>query len=313
MNPVFIFGCHRSGTTLLGSQLGSNRDCVCIPEFPSKFIPARQKQDMRQELKVLLREVSSHWRFKLWDFPLNINRAPIDSFNDEISRLLEWIISQFAEAQGRQKATYWIDHTPENLNYLVYLNELFPEAKFIHLVRDGRAVFASTKNLSWGPCTGIGAAKYWNKKIAAGMAAETYLASVKSKCTRVRYEDLIEHPAKTLQGICNFLGLKFQDEMKTGKGFKVPNYTKRQHALVGKKPDPTRINGWKEALSMREVAIFEYDAGALLEYLRYERCFGQDTKGPTISESILSAIKERIKTVFKQNIIIKKAKKKYRC
>jgi hypothetical protein len=183
-----------------------------------------------------------------------------------------------------------VDHTPVNLRYAVTLSQLFPGAKFMHIVRDGRAVASSILPLDWGPNTIDGVADWWTTSLAYGLASESWGGS--ARMLRVRYEDLVLNCESEVRRICRFLGLDFDANMLKADGFKVPGYTSNQHALIGSAPQPGRVNAWERSLTARQIEIFESIAGELLRYLGYDLKHGSNARKASRSEKWLFAIQE---------------------
>jgi len=63
-----------------------------------------------------------------------------------------------------------------------------------------------------------------------------------------------------------------------GTGFKVPQYTQKQHSLIGRNPDSKRVTAWKTSLTHRQVEIFESIAGKLLSDLGYSLKYEYEAK-----------------------------------
>jgi hypothetical protein len=229
-----------------------------------------------------------HWRFKLWDIELDPSRAPDTSYSD----LLTWFVEIYAEDRGL-RGTTWVDHTPENINYAPVLTRLFPEAQFVHIIRDGRAVANSIIPLDWGPNTAIKAAPWWQETVRQGLELESSLPA--GRVVRVYYEDLVEAPERTLEWLCEKLALSYEPTMLKADGFRPPGYTSSQHELIGKRPKPERATRWKRTLSDRQVEIFESMAGGLLDRLGYELLRGSLARPPTAAERTAAAVKEFVR------------------
>ncbi|MGH2754847.1 MAG: sulfotransferase family protein, partial [Actinomycetota bacterium] len=178
-------------------------------------------------------------------------------------------------------ADVWIDHTPNNIRRAATLAQAFPDASFVHLVRDGRAVAASLMKVEWGPNSVHRAAHYWLEGTSFGLAAESWL---KDRCVRVRYEDLIARTDGTLRWLTSELGIEHHADMAHGGGLEVPVYTKEQHALVGRPPEQSRASAWERELSDREIEIFEAVVGDQLSMLGYEPRVGGAAVPPTTME-----------------------------
>jgi hypothetical protein len=200
-----------------------------------------------------------------------------------------------------------VDHTPANIRCGATLLEQFPEAKLIHVVRDGRAVSASILPLDWGPNTIDEAAHNWMQRLAVALAAESYLGH--DRIMRVRYEDVVRDPDRVLRTVCAHVGIDFQSQMTEGDGFDSPAYTARQHTLVGRRPDASRIDAWKSCLTERQIEIFESIAGELLSYLGYDLCFGYRARRMTRMERRLGLIRGYCRKKFINRFRLRRRRK----
>ena len=290
ISPVFIGGCGRSGTTLLGAILGAHRECLCVPESPFKTDLLRFHNPDSGDVRSLLSAILSTRRFRLWGLDDGQLRRDLSELELTYPEALLWLVRQYGQHAGKPDSRVWVDHTPSNVRSAVTLTELFPSAKFIHIVRDGRGVASSILPLDWGPNSIDGAARWWVDSLAFGLAAETWGGS--RRVLRVRYEDLVLDCESQVRALCAFLNLDFQPGMLHADGFKVPSYTTNQHGLVGSKPQSTRVQAWERALTRRQIEIFESIAGEMLRFLGYELKFGRSARGATRAEKWLSAIRE---------------------
>ncbi len=303
MLPVFIGGHPRSGTTLLGDLLGSHPLCICTPESQFK-VSVYQRLEIKDkeyfDLKLVFEKIKKHWRYKIWALNEFID------FNEKISSykdLILFLVRSYAVKNNKLNASLWIDHTPSNIQFAEFLNYLFPEAKFIHIVRDGRAVAASQIPLDWGPNTISESAYSWVEVIKNGLYTEEIL---KDKIIKVKYEDLVTDTEMILKKICDFLEINYLPEMLQGGGFKVPGYTLKQHLLLGKSPDRSRIDAWEKKLTKRQIEIFESIAGEFLEKLNYTLFFGKKAKRMNLFEKVLFSLYE----LWRGKIVNKMRRKK---
>ena len=272
MRPIFIGGGGRSGTTFLASMLGAAAGTVVTPESQFKteigrFQPVRGFDGARA-----LTAVERAWRFKIWQLALADDDRRQAAGLVSWPELLAFVVDRYAAAHGRDGASVWIDHTPENITFVPLLARWFPDARFVHIVRDGRALLASVKKLDWnmhGPTAG---GRWWGFLIGQGLAAENYLPP--DHITRVHYETLVEEPEPTLRRLCARLQLDYTPEMLAGDGFLVPGYTRRQHRRVGRPPDPARLQAWRDELAPREIERFEAATFELLHMLGYPSLYG---------------------------------------
>jgi hypothetical protein len=245
-------------------------------------------QDGEIDLERALRMIRIHWRFKLWGIDVDPSRAPTGSYVE----LLDWLVEAYARQRG-MTGDIWVDHTPENVNYATALLELFPRAKIVHIVRDGRAVANSILPLDWGPNTIVEAAPWWQANVREGLALEGLLPP--EQIVRIVYEDLVRAPEETVRRLCLELDLAYEPRMLRADGFQPPGYTASQHELIGRRPDPERATRWKKTLTARQVEMFEGLAGDLLAQLGYPLIYGSQARPPTFVEQGAAELKELVR------------------
>ena len=274
MKHVFITGCPRSGTTMLANILGNGDSCVATPEshffndFIYKYLPNKSAE---AEIQDLVKYFNNHYRFKQWKISAsNIKNLPKKITNNNYSAIIENTIKLFAEydSERQEKEIIRIDHTQSNIKSSNILNELFPESKFIFIIRDPRAVYASIKGLDWGPNSPLKLSQLWIEYAAAFFATQKLYPN---RVCLVKYEDILKKPESQIKKLCDFIEIEYKTSLLEEKnGFKVPEYTFAQHALVGKTLDESRIDKWKKELKKQDIKIIESQCGATLNALGYE-------------------------------------------
>ena len=284
IRPVFIGGCERSGTTLLGSLLGAHPECIETPESQFKSAVWAELEDPDAQIEEAVRRVLAHWRFRVWQLPVDPTSLPRTGF----ANLIRALVRRYGEHRGRH-GSVWIDHSPNNLRTAATLRTLFPGARFVHIVRDGRAVAASVMPLDWGPNSIWQAAPWWSRRLAHGLALET---AWPREVTRVRFEDLVQNPAAALELLCDAIGLPFDAAMLRPSQRHVPAYTSAQHELVGRDPDASRATAYRERLDRREIEQFEAETFELLAYLGYPLEYGGRARPGTRSEKLRALLTE---------------------
>ena len=282
MRPVFIVGCQRSGSTMLGAMLGAHPGIVCIPEaqFVVDLMPRGGPATTINPADII-DAVAKHWRFRIWEFDLGDGR-PTAGEAPSFRGAIEWLAREYAKSLGRQSAKIWVDQQPGHANHLWKLLQHFPNAKIIHIVRDGRAVAASIMPLDWGPNDIYGAARYWQQQLTYGYAAGAVFGP--ERVLHVRYEDVVEGPEPTMRRIADHVDVDFAASMLTTTGLKLPRFTRHQHQLIGAPLRADRVASWSRILSRREIEIFESVVGDLLPLLGYRPVFGDMPRPPTLPE-----------------------------
>jgi hypothetical protein len=186
------------------------------------------------------------------------------------SEAIAAIFETYAERQGK---TRWGDKTPLYMQQLPLLEGLFPDAIWVHLVRDGRDAALSFLELPEGfsgktwaqPRTVAQFAARWRTEILAARklgqkAGERYL--------ELRYEDLVEEPEQWLRRICEHASLAWEpgmlDHTRPSDTAHMP-----EHRNLAQPPTPG-LRDWRSQMSREDVLAFEAIAGDLLADLGYE-------------------------------------------
>lgn len=196
--------------------------------------------------------------------------ADIDSILDRpragYADLIDAIFGVYAQERGKQR---WGDKTPSYVEDLDVLKALFPSCRIVHLVRDGRDVALSHRNVEWGMRSIPRLAADWRWKTLVGhklgrLLGEDYLL--------VRYEDLVLDTERTLHRVARFLGVSYADEMlaypRTG-ATEMPQQSLPWHRNSIRAPDPALINQWQRIMPQADRIIFEQCAGDALATFGY--------------------------------------------
>ena len=271
---------------MLGAMLGGHPEAICPPEaqFIIDCMPATNLS-AAVDVNAVLDDIKRHWRFRVWPFNLENRPSPAAM---TYRNVIEWVVAQYAIAHGRPAPTLWIDQSIFVL-HIWKLLQLFPDARFIHLVRDGRAVAASIIPLNWGPKGVLSAARHWIQHLAHGFAAEAALGP--DRIIRVHYEKILAEPEATMKRLSSFLGVEFHPAMLVPAGLALPAHTRHQHELIGAPLDTKRIDAWRRSLTEREIEIYEAVAGDLLALLGYEISSGL-ARPPSRVEKITFTLRE---------------------
>lgn len=266
--PIFIVGCSRSGTGLLRNLLRSHPHLAIPGE--SHFIPRlfqaygdpRTDREARRLAEIIL---GLYW-VKRWNVLLT---PSLLSSCRNYATIVARIFAEYARQQGKQR---WGDKTPDYVTEIPTLLHLFPNAKILHIIRDGRDVALSWMRIRNGPRNLFTAATYWKARVSAGRNAGATLAP--NTYLEVRYEALLGDARETMRGVCNFICEPFveavlaptrrsHDPLPTVIGTRAPHV----HA-----PEILSDNRekWKREMSRSDQVLFGSVAGDLLQILGYE-------------------------------------------
>jgi hypothetical protein len=283
VRAVFIGGCPRSGTTLLGTLLAAFLDCTVTPEsqFKNEWFRYGKGRDPWEF-------VVDHPRFKVWKVPAPPPPSPPA---EDIGRAVAHAVAAYAGATGQDPNAPWIDHTPSNLRFAATFARIPGwEIRFVHIVRDGRAVAASVMPLDWGPNTSIAAGRFWASETGVALGAEQRYPD---RVLRVRYEDLLGDTEGTIEAIAGFAGLKPRPGGPDFDTVRMPDYyTQSYHRLVHQGVDKERSEAWRSKLRPRDVELIEFSCGELLDFLGYASDYGVAARPPHLVERARLGLRE---------------------
>jgi len=242
-DPIFLVAARRSGTTLLRLMLSSHPDLHWERgwEFATSLIDKDGKPPSYKILQNLTMK-------------LGVEAIAIDESEDLMSVYRNILTSYFnKQCQSESKNVFG---ATIHINYHL-IRHVFPNSKFIHLVRDPRDVAFSAVKLGWDS-TFWSAAKRWR---CAEEEWETLKLHVHpSSRVELRFEDLVSNPEEELAKLCEFIGISYTSHLF--------DYTKNSKYGY---PDPSLAERWREKISSHDAALVESRAGELLDRGGYER------------------------------------------
>ncbi len=273
--PIFIIGAARSGTTLLQYMLRSHPD-LSLPTAESHFfIPIYNRRNefgdltKQTNLRNLLREI---YNTKSIFFDEDVHGIEFDintltsllhkQGRATVPSVISGIFEANAEGEGKNR---WGDKTPYYILHLEILLEMFPNAQFVHLIRDGRdcalSMLERSKDLK---IVNIYHAAYtWNKYVEAGC---TFGRNHPNCYFGIRYEDILNKPEEAMHSLCTFLSIAYNDSIinfkKSDGSGKTP--------LLTKPLQKSNQAKWKSNMTKKKLSVFESLAGKTLYENGYE-------------------------------------------
>ncbi len=274
LEPVFILGVARSGTTLFSLMLDGH-SLLAIP-YESHFIVPMARQSDRwgnlkniENRKVLISEILKQPYLKKWDCPLTINDIDLENSNT-LADCISAVFQSYAKKNGKK---VWGDKTPSYISDIDVLYRLFPRARFIHIIRDGRDVALSLIRQWWGPNDFISAMKYWRENVF--WARKMLKMLPENQTIELLFEDLVQNPEKTIREVIDFLGWEFETSMLSKyietSPEKVGDRISQHHKHLTALPSKDQAMKWEKTLSPADQAIAFDIAGNLLTELGYHK------------------------------------------
>ena len=267
--PLIVLGVSRSGTTLLRVMLDRSPG-IAIPD-ETFFIPQlahrhRGRVDPGSFLDDLRRSPRlAAWGLSVDDFASCLR--PGLAIGEAISAVFD----AYATSCGKPR---WGDKTPMYMRHLGLLERLFPDAQYVHLIRDGRDAALAFLDMPEGvvtktwahPKDAAGFAREWRIEVADARDLGRRVGS--SRYLEVRYEDLVADPERVVRTICESASLPFEPAMLEYSG-SIDVSAKPHHQRLLQ--PPTRgVRDWRTQMKARDARAFEAIAGDLLAELGYE-------------------------------------------
>jgi hypothetical protein len=273
----FVIGSARSGTTLLRMILNAHPEVAVPPE--SRFVVELYRSD-EVLVEDFLARLDAHPRWASWDTPIENVRAQLAGVATlPYPEAIEAAYLAFAKSRNKKR---YGDKTPRYIKHIPLLSRLWPEAKFVHLVRDGREVALSYADVPFGPSTIAKAAALWKERVELGLEQGRALGP--KRYNEMRYERLLARPQEEIESLCSFLELDFDPAMldySEHARSEVLDRAKLYNPHVTKSITKTR--SWDEQMPPSQVEVFEAVAGDALQELSYERAFPSPRLGARLA------------------------------
>ncbi len=240
--PFFLVGAERSGTTLFRLMLDSHPRLACFFEF-EQFIDFCGREDEPDRKEALMDYVAGPSA----DFPFPAPR--VDS-SMTYAKIVDVFLAQKRDLGGKDFVGATVHRGIEKLT------RIWPDARFVHIVRDGRDVARSRISMGWdgNVWTGI------DDWIATEELWDTVRSGLRpSQFVETRHEDLIADSERELTRVCEFLGVTYSEHML--------DYAKGSTYSL---PNPALVQQWRTKATELEVRLVQARAAHILTSRGYE-------------------------------------------
>ena len=275
-SPFFLTGAPKSGTTWLGKLLDAHpeiscRGEACVHHFGQRLVEAcKGYNQLLAQRKAAITDAN--------DFPAM-------KFDEVLVLMRTFIELRFQSIADptKPRLRFLGEKDPEHALHFKELGPLFPEAKFLHIIRDGRGVFISAwhhnvrSNYEHLKTHGFDdflevTAREWSDRVRRAREGAKLLGD---RYFEVRYEDLAADPESWMARVLGFLGADAEPATlracveaasfeKLSQGRKAGEEDK---ASFFRKGDP---GDWRNQLSDAQCKRFDALSGGLLKELGYE-------------------------------------------
>jgi hypothetical protein len=267
--PFFIVGNPRSGTTLLKFILGIHPrlyipgETGFVPFLLRDFSAELSLDDLRNLLELIGR-LNGAWSGLVSDIPALYAALP----EPRLAYVLDALYRRKAAEDG---AVRWGDKTPSYVLHISALDEIFPAAQFVHLIRDGRDATLSAEK-KWGRrhwyMDNYYLLKNWVRCVERGQATGRGLGP--TRYLEVRYENLVRDPESEIRRICEFLGEDLHADMLDHSRVAQRQIRSGGHMEVREPISTASVRRWEVQMSPFDKKVADRVAGRTLSSLGYQ-------------------------------------------
>jgi hypothetical protein len=287
--PFFIVGAGRSGTTLLRAII-ANHSALAIQwetwfaldlvrAFPLREVLTREQ--VRDVVKTMTQDQHRWQSMGIAAGDLEAEALALDE--PRLVDVISIVYRRHLASSGKRR---FGDKTPPYIEIVRELATLYPGAKFIHLIRDGRDVATSYIELKWfGNCRCYERDFMWTRALRFRNSYRTL--PIDTQILDVRYEDLVSEPEAVVRRICAFLGEEFEPAMldAAARADSVPTAERSIHTKLGEPLSASASSRWRTKLSPFECFIMEACLQKPLREWGYELRFASIAWRPVLVTS----------------------------
>jgi hypothetical protein len=245
--PIFVVGCPRSGTTLVQAILNAHPDVAIAPEthFAKRYLAGPSMEPDR-----IVADLVASVEFRDTGLDPDEFRSTAARTQGGAAAILLALLQAYGARRG---ATVVGEKTPNHLLHMRLLEQGLPGARFVHVVRDPRAVALSMRAAPWSKGSVERDAETWRRYMVAARERPPHRPGTLHE---IRFERLLLEPEPTVRALTAFLGLGYRPEMLE------PERRRSGAGDVGREPwkaaaerplEPGQVDRWTRSLTPSEI------------------------------------------------------------
>jgi hypothetical protein len=269
----FVVGKERSGTTLLQVMLNTHPNITAPPETRFLMLLSSRYGKVKQWTEPIITNFCNDlFREKLFSNFWKVNKEELKRYclaaKDFLTYPLICKIVFYLENPTKPVKLFF-DKNPIYYYFLPELNALFPEAKYIHIVRDYRANIVSHRHV-FTIKQSADISYRWTK---VNMLIEKAKSQYPEKFFTLKYEALVSNTSNSLKEVCAFLGVPFEEKMAADHtsgiystfNSNVKEGFRKIHGNVFNPVTSSYVDEWRKTLTAEDIASSERVAGDYAE------------------------------------------------
>jgi hypothetical protein len=287
--PIFIVGCPRSGTTILAKILNNHSKIASATEvhyfnhlcklkkydwnniddkFLKTFYNETRIEDFCSLLKISFEEFKNQ-------FNSTEIEASLTKINQNQRRLFDTLMLLLLKKNNKQLCC---EKTPQHLLSVEKILLLYPDAKIVHLIRDGRDTVNSLIKMPWRPEGLLNNSRFWKQYAKIGLELNDKYSKAKNNFITIKYEDLLRTPDSTIRILCEFVQINFEESMlskntSTSTVDESNIFSSWESSWKHKameELDSTRVGAWHKELSSQDQTLINWHLKKELLALGYK-------------------------------------------
>ncbi len=258
--PIFIIACPRSGTTILATILNRHPNIATAPE--THFFNLISKLDYTwnkltdNDIHSLLNQSRIIDLIKVAELDKELLAQELLVMPKRNQKaFFDLLIKHFLVKKDKARLC---EKTPQHLRNVDEILALYPKAKFLHLIRDGRSVVNSLLKMPWRPAGLVNNARFWLQNIRLG---EKFTRKYEgTSLLTIRFEDIMIKPEETIMQVCNFIGEEYSDSLLDTnlKDNIFPSWENNWKHKSTQQLDSKRVNAWSDEMTTEDKTILEW-------------------------------------------------------
>ncbi|MEO0410712.1 MAG: sulfotransferase [Pseudomonadota bacterium] len=265
--PIFLYGFARSGTTLLTMMLDSH-PALSVPLSVTGLWYRTIAQSDAGDVNSLVDRMLAHERIELWKSALDRDQIISEVRPGHPEDIIPAFHAAKAAVDGKPR---WANMDIASMDHVAQLANWFPEARFIHIVRDGRDVALSHQDYAFTEGNYLEIAEQWS---ASTLSAETAAAEhAHNRHLTITFEALVNAPEETLTRICKHINLDFDAAMlryTDRVDDKIPGKRRGLWPDIGNAPQSSKTQRWRTHMRKPARFVVEKHAAHALTHFGYE-------------------------------------------
>ena len=290
--PIFIGGHRRSGTTLLNNLFDNHSEAIVWPDesgFFNNYLPyVKNCKNNIEKIDLCINNIINRMNLAGRDDQLGLSKKKMSMiFYNHVSKtdlsssevLKSMILSLHEWLNYPENPKLWIEKTGMSEVYTKEIFEWFPNARFIHVIRNPKDVWSSVLK-NWPKEKNIHYS--WNHFLQS--VIELSRASYKfaidnqkeygNKYKIVKYEDIVQKTKLTMEELCVFLGIKFENILLNPTILGINWQGNSSHNVKFKSVSSNHVDNWKSGqISEDDLMVIEYLLSDFMDYFGYEKYY----------------------------------------